>query len=105
MSGHQPSVEYDYDGDHFDVGLPPLCDARTRLTESIREWGDGEVMEGFHTRDMAALLAALDEVEALADEWEADHGILSPDSRYTRDVLVRELRAAIATRPGDGDSS
>lgn len=49
-------------------------------------------------RDHPAIASVLDRlasVEALANEWEADRGILSPDSRYTRDVLLRELRDAL----------
>lgn len=49
---------YDYEGE--DNGLPPLDLARRHLTDAISEWGDGEVMEGFHTRDLGALLVALD---------------------------------------------
>lgn len=41
-------------------------------------------------------LNRLSAFEALVDEWEADQGIFSPDSRYTRDVMVREARRALA---------
>lgn len=51
---------------------------------------------GIYRERLEADEARLAAVAALADEWEADRGILSPDSRYTRDVLVRELRAALA---------
>lgn len=49
--------------------------------------------------ERATLRERVAAVEALADEWERDEGILSADSRYTRDVLLRELRAAL-TFPG-----
>ena len=50
-------------------------------------------------QELMRLTGTVKRVEALADEWESDHGILSPDSRYTRDVLVRELRGALSS-PG-----
>lgn len=108
--------EYDYDGEP-DNGLPPTALARKHLVESISEWGDGDVLEGFHTRDMCALLAALDRIEALANEW-AEHTadsrgwasarvLAAFDDPHTARPLGRERvmtaereRAALAGEPG-----
>jgi hypothetical protein len=79
-------AEYDYDGEP-ENGLPPIALARKHLIESISEWGDGDVMEGFNTRDMCALLAAVDRVEALADAWAVEAN--NPDGH---DLLVQTYR-------------
>lgn len=36
---------------------------------------------------------------ALLDEWANDTGIVSPDSKHTRDVMVMEARAILAAHP------
>lgn len=55
----------------------------------VHHEGDERLVPESRIADRLTLIAAL------ADEWEADRGIVSPDSRYTRDVLVSELRAAL----------
>lgn len=69
--------------------------AREANAEAIKQWNRADKAEATNA---AARTVAL--VEALANDWEADRGILSPDSRYTRDVLLRELRQALRLESG-----
>lgn len=93
-----------------------LAAARAAV-ERLQEWKDSasDVMLGLQdlgralglplgssiTGTLAAkvaqrLKAKVTRIEVLAEEWANDQGILSPDSRYTRNVLLHELRAALA---------
>jgi hypothetical protein len=65
----------------YAVARRTISDMQTRLARDSQE----------HARKARTLRR----IRALADEWEADQGIFSPDSRYTRDVMLRELREAL----------
>lgn len=82
-------------------GADDLFDPEPERAETRDEWlGLKQGAEEDRDADMAELArlrAVVAAVEAIVDEWANDNMIVSPDSKFTRDVLVLEARAALRT--------